>query len=111
MLSPDEVQYIIQKKVENANNIQAQRERAAKTIQKWYRRKHMRLNRTKLEEELKAAAGLNSDDSALLHAYITEEELNKRKAEIKKLRERIEERFGANPMRFYDMPIDEERKT
>lgn len=71
----------------------------------------MRLNRSKLEEELKAAAGLTSDDTILLQAYITEDELNKRKAEMKKLRERIEERFGSNPMRFYDMPIDEERKT
>ena len=33
-----------------------------------------------------------------------------RKRDIKKLRERVEEKNGASAMRFYDLPISEERK-
>jgi hypothetical protein len=62
-----------------------------------------------MKEQMKANAGLTSDERALLAAYITPEELEKRKVNLKKNKEKAEDKFGA-PMRFYDQPITEERK-
>ncbi len=45
----------------------------------------------------------------MLSAYITPEELERRKNDLKKLREKIDDKLGA-PLRFYDQPITEERK-
>lgn len=62
-----------------------------------------------MKEQMKANAGLTSDEKALLSAYIPPEELEKRKVALKKYREKAEDKFGA-PMRFYDQPLSEERK-
>jgi ribosome recycling factor len=62
-----------------------------------------------MKEQLRANAGLTSDERALLAAFISNEELEKRKVQLKKLKERAEEKHGA-VMRFYDAPITEERK-
>jgi hypothetical protein len=58
---------------------------------------------------LRENTGLTSDEKALLSAYITPEELERRKNDLKKLREKIDDKLGA-PLRFYDQPITEERK-
>lgn len=63
-----------------------------------------------MKERLRANAGLTHDEVALLAKYIPEEEVKKRKDDLKKLREKVDDKFGT-AMRFYDMPISEERKN
>lgn len=58
----------------------------------------------------KSNIGFTSDDQALLLALIPAETLDQRKRDIKKLRERVQEKNGASAMQFYDQPISEERK-
>ena len=60
---------------------------------------------------MKANAGMTTEDLSLLLAYIPEDLLKKRQADLKKLKESVEEKFGTNTMRFYDKPIDEERRN
>lgn len=59
---------------------------------------------------MKSNIGFTSDDQAFLLELIPVETLDQRKRDIKKLRERVEEKNGASAMRFYDLPISEERK-
>lgn len=98
-LNTDEVAYIIEKK----------KEQAAMMIQRNFRRHKAQTDRQKMKEQLKANAGLTSDEKELLSAYIPAAELEKRKEDLKKHRDRAEDKFGA-PMRFYDAPMTEERR-
>ena len=100
-LSTEEVTFILQKK----------KDHAARMIQRVARRFLGKQRRKELRAQLKSNAGMTSDDQALLKAYVPDDVLEKRKQELKRLKERVDEKLGTNVMRFYDKPMGEERKT
>ena len=100
-LSTDEVAYIIEKK----------KEAAATRIQRVFRKRAAENKRQELRKLMIASGGLGAgaEDKELLASLIPPETVEQRKQELKKLRERTEEKYGG-VMRFYDQPIPEERK-
>ena len=100
-LTTDEVTFIMDKK----------KEHAARSIQRVVKRRQAAQKRERIRAEMKANAGMTTEDLSLLLAYIPEDLLKKRQADLKKLKESVEEKFGTNTMRFYDKPIDEERRN
>ena len=98
-LSPDEVAFIMDRK----------RDQAARMLQRAARRFVGR--RRRAQEKLRATAGMGSEDQALLSAYVPDDVLDKRRVEMRRHKERAEEKVGSNPMRFYERPMGEDRRS
>lgn len=87
------------------------RDQAARMLQRAARRFVGRRRRQRARDQLRADAGLGNEEQALLRAYVPEEVLDKRRAEMRRNRDKAEEKVGSNPMRFYERPMGEDRRT
>jgi hypothetical protein len=76
-----------------------------------FRKRAAENKRQELRKLMIATGGLGAgaEDKEILASLIPSETVEQRKQELKKLRERTEEKYGG-VMRFYDQPIPEERK-
>jgi hypothetical protein len=100
-LSMDEVAFIMERK----------RDQAARMLQRAARRFVGRRRRARQREQMRANAGMGNEEQALLRAYVPDEVVDKRRAEMRRIREKAEEKVGSNPMRFYERPMGEDRRN
>lgn len=55
-------------------------------------------------------AGFTVEEQKLLETLIKPEEREKRKADFKRIKERVNDKYGTNVMHFYDKVISEDRR-